>query len=100
MTMSTYEPPDNKTNQFSFLVLSYCYYSFYFEVTLFFVETIVFVIKLIQVVPFKPIQSFQIIHVHTTMHGPVVSNHGNLRAMPAPVARGWSVPLDHRYMPN
>ena len=31
--------------------------------------------------------------------GPVVSNHGSLRAVPAPVARGWNGPQDHRYMP-
>ena len=34
------------------------------------------------------------------MLGPVVSNHGNLRAVPAPVARGWSGLLDHHYIAN
>ena len=30
---------------------------------------------------------------------PLVSNHGSLRAVPAPVARGWNGLQEHRYMP-
>ena len=36
---------------------------------------------------------------HMVNFGPVVSNHGSLRAVPAPVARGCHGPQDHRYMP-
>ena len=41
---------------------------FYFEVTFVVVETIVVVIEVSQVVPFKPIQSFLIIYVNNTMN--------------------------------
>ena len=53
---------------FSFSILSHSYYNFYFEVTLFFVETITIIIEVSQVVKFKSIQSFRIINNNTTIH--------------------------------
>ena len=45
-------------------------------------------------------QPIPLLVMNISFFGPVVSNHGSLRDMPAPVARNCHGPPDHRYMPN
>ena len=60
---------------FSFSILSHSCYSFYFEVTLFFVETIVALNKVSQVVMFLRVQLFRILHHNTTIHAHMIGSY-------------------------
>ena len=58
---------------------SHYYFNCYFEVTPVIVETFIIVTEISQVVPFKPIQYFSILHNDKTMHAHIINLYSYCR---------------------